>query len=192
MAGQNSPGANPGAALIENTNPTTPNGWVHQVVIRTAAAGDLTALEWDGEYTHYRRMYADAYRRSLQGRSILWVAELPGVGIIGQTFVQLLCDRPELADGSCRAYMYAFRVKPTYRGKGVGSMIIQTMEADLRRRRYMLVTLNVARDNISARRLYERMGYQVVAPEPGIWSYQDHLGEWHTVEEPAWRMEKNL
>lgn len=175
-----------------NPNSTLPKNWLEHIIIRTATADDLPALEWEGQYTHYRRMYADAYRRSLQGRSILWVAELPGTGIIGQTFVQLLCDRPELADGSCRAYMYAFRVKPPYRSHGVGGMIIRTMEEDLRRRHYHLVTLNVARENEDARRLYERMGYTVVAPEPGIWSYQDHLGEWHTVEEPAWRMEKNI
>jgi len=166
--------------------------WIDQVIIRTVTEADLPALEWDGEYTHYRRMYADAFYRSEQGRSILWVAELPGSGLIGQAFVQLLCDRPELADGTCRAYMYAFRVKPPYRGLGVGSRMIQVMETDLRRRRYDMVTLNVARENSKARRLYERMGYAVVAPEPGVWSYQDHLGAWHTVEEPAWRMEKHL
>jgi ribosomal protein S18 acetylase RimI-like enzyme len=178
--------------LTADSQATAPLGWAERVIIRTVRAADLPDLEWDGQYTHYRRMYADAYQRSLQGRSILWVAVLPGAGIIGQAFVQLLCDRPDLADGTCRAYMYAFRVKPEYRGRSIGTRLIKTMEADLLRRHYNLVTLNVARDNTAARRLYERMGYQVVAPEPGVWSYQDHLGEWHTVEEPAWRMEKSL
>ena len=68
--------------------------------------------------------------------------------------------------------------------------MMQVVEADLRSRGFHWVTLNVARDNIRARDLYERIGYHVVAPEPGIWSYPDHNGVWHTIEEPAWRMEK--
>lgn len=178
--------------MTEPASREKPPEWMADLVIRTVRSEDLPALEWNGEYTHYRRMYADAYQRSLTNRAVLWVAELPEAGIIGQAFVQLLCDRPELADGSCKAYMYAFRVKPEYRSHGVGRKLILTMEADLRRRGYSQVTLNVARENIAARRLYERLGYRVTAPEPGLWSYQDHLGEWHNVEEPAWRMEKEL
>jgi ribosomal protein S18 acetylase RimI-like enzyme len=52
--------------------------------------------------------------------------------------------------------------------------------------------LNVARDNLEAIRLYHRLNFQIVGEEPGIWSYIDHLGKWHTVEEPSWRMEKHL
>jgi ribosomal protein S18 acetylase RimI-like enzyme len=166
--------------------------WLHQVKIRTVGQSDLFDLEWGGEYRHYRRLYADAFERSRLGRSVLWVAELSGAGIIGQTFVQLICDRPELADGSCRGYLYAVRVKPAYRNRGVGTLLLLTAENDLRRRGYSLATLNVARDNPRARQLYERNGYHVVGPEPGIWSYQDDQGVWQTVEEPAWRMEKRL
>jgi ribosomal protein S18 acetylase RimI-like enzyme len=54
------------------------------------------------------------------------------------------------------------------------------------------VTLNVAKDNKDAIKLYLSRGYEVVAPEPGIWQYQDHYGVWHQVIEPAWRMEKKL
>jgi len=52
--------------------------------------------------------------------------------------------------------------------------------------------LNVSRDNLDARRLYERLGYRVVAGDPGRWSYLDEHGIRHDVNEPAWRMEKKL
>ncbi len=149
-------------------------------------------MEWDGEYRHFRRVYAEAYQRQNRGYTVLWVAELPGAGLIGQVFIQLVCDRPELADGSERAYLYSFRVRDRFRSHGLGSLIMDVVEDDLRDRGFQYVTLNVARDNTRAQRLYLRRGYHVVAPEPGTWSYPDEKGVWHQVEEPAWRMEKVL
>lgn len=166
--------------------------WLAKLHIRTVIESDLPGLEWEGQYAHFRRIYADAYERATHGRSVLWVADLLGRGIIGQAFVQLVCDRPELADGHTRAYFYAFRVRPEYRSLGVGSRMMTIIEDDLRKRGFQWITLNVARDNQRARKLYEGRGYHVIAPEPGRWSYPDQNGVWHSVEEPAWRMEKRL
>jgi ribosomal protein S18 acetylase RimI-like enzyme len=122
----------------------------------------------------------------------MWAADLPGKGLIGQLFVQLNSARKELADGQGRAYIYGFRVKPLYRGLGVGSRLLQIVEADLRRRNFTWVCLNVSRENRDALRFYQRYGYQVVAAEPGRWSYLDERGRRHNVHEPAWRMEKRI
>jgi ribosomal protein S18 acetylase RimI-like enzyme len=172
------------------TKPKT--NWIPFVDIRQIRKADLPALEWNGEYSHFRQIYADAYNRSLHGLAVLWVADLPGAGIIGQVFIQLSCDRPELADGHLRAYLYSFRVMPAYRSGGLGSRIMDVVEKDLGKRGFRYVTLNVAKDNPRAQQLYERVGYHVVAHEPGIWSYMDPEGVWHQVEEPAWRMEKRI
>jgi ribosomal protein S18 acetylase RimI-like enzyme len=166
--------------------------WTARVIIRHVTYSDLRALEWEGEYQHFRKVYAQAYERFMSGLSILWAAELPGAGLIGQVFIQLNCDRPELANGHDRAYLYSFRIRPNYRGAGLGSRMLQTVENDLSSRRFRYVTLNVARENERAQQLYLRCGYQIIAPEPGIWSYPDDQGVWHSVEEPAWRMEKEI
>lgn len=163
-----------------------------QLVIRQLARRDLPELEWEGAYRHFRRLYARAYRAARKGRAILWVAELEDAGLIGQVFVQLISGDRRLADGKNRAYLYSFRVRPEYRGQGVGGRLLAVAEADLVRRGCRKATLNVARDNPGARRFYERNGYRVVAPEPGRWRYVDHRGRVRTVEEPAWRMEKVL
>lgn len=163
--------------------------WMEQVTVRLAGQDDLPGLEWDGEFTHFRRVYSDAYQRMLRGLSLIWVADLSG-RIIGQVFIQLNCDRPELADGSQRAYLYSFRVRPEYRSAGLGTRIMAVVEEDLIQRGYKYITLNVAKDNPRAQQLYERNGYKRVAHEPGIWSYPDDKGVWHSVVEPAWRMEK--
>jgi ribosomal protein S18 acetylase RimI-like enzyme len=166
--------------------------WLDQVTVRHVRKEDLPAMEWNGEYTHFRRVFEDAYRHMQLGHSILWLAELNGVGLIGQVFIQLICDRHELADGRERAYLYSFRVQSQYRSKGLGTLMMNTVEEDLIERGFRIITLNVARDNPKAQQLYVRRGYYVVAPEPGTWSYPDEKGVWHQVEEPAWRMEKQL
>ncbi len=173
--------------------PSLPSDWLNQVVIRPIEPADLPDLEWDGEFIHFRRMYADAYTRTLKGLTIIWVARWTGFpGLLGQAFVQLNSDRHELADGRNRAYLYSFRVRPQFRSVGLGTRFIEVIMENLRERGYRRLTLNVAKNNIRAQALYRRLGFAVTAHEPGIWSYQDHEGNWQNVEEPAWRMEKAL
>jgi ribosomal protein S18 acetylase RimI-like enzyme len=158
--------------------------------IRPAVRSDLLDMEWNGEYKHFRVLYANAFARMQQGNSMIWVAETGMHGLIGQVFVQLICDRPELADGWQRAYLYSFRIKPEFRNHGLGTQMVRVVEDFLIQKQYTRLTLNVSRDNLNALRLYKRLGFQIVAEEPGIWSYPDDQGDWHTVQEPSWRMEK--
>ncbi len=165
---------------------------LEQLILRPALEADLPDLEWGGAYLHFRRVFRHTFELVLAGRAVIWLALLPAVGLVGQLFIQYSCDRRELADGKERAYLYSFRVKPEFRSQGIGSAMLDRVEADLRSRGYRIVTLTVARDNPRARALYERRGYRIVAADPGRWRYPDHLGVWHEVEEPAWRMEKVL
>lgn len=153
---------------------------------------DLKALEWGGEYIHYRRIFLDAYYAAQRGDAVLWIADIPQEGIIGQVFISLNSTRQDLADGRERAYLYGFRVRPAYRNRGVGTHILQLIESDLTQRGFRILTLNVGQDNLSALRFYKRMGFRIVHSDPGRWSYIDHNGRRHSVNEPAWRMEKEL
>ena len=166
--------------------------WLADIQYRTLVKDDLPALEWDGEYAHFRRLYREIYRSACQGRALMWVVTLPDKGLIGQVFVQLTSQRLELADGSSRAYIYGFRVKEAYRSAGVGSRLLQVVEADLGQRGFQQISLNVGQANDAARRFYERHGYQVVGAEAGRWHYLDEQGRRQEVHEPAWRMEKRF
>ena len=106
--------------------------WMSELLIRPLTYEDLPALEWDGEYTHYRRLYRQAYQNACKGNTVMWIAELSGKGIIGQLFVQLTSARKELADGKSRAFIYGFRVRSGFRASGVGSRLLQTIEAEQR------------------------------------------------------------
>jgi ribosomal protein S18 acetylase RimI-like enzyme len=162
------------------------------LLIRQARRDDLPAMEWEGEYTHFRRLYQEAFESARIGHALLWVVEQPGGGLVAQAFVQLVSSRKELADGVHRAYVYGLRVRREHRRNGIGTRLMQAVEADLYRRGFRLVCLNVSRDNGEAKRLYERLGYRIVAVEEGRWSYIDDRGVRQYMHEPAWRMEKRL
>jgi ribosomal protein S18 acetylase RimI-like enzyme len=162
------------------------------ITFRQATLADLPALEWEGQYRHFRRLYVETYNRVISGSAIMWIAVIPGGKVIGQMFIQLSSVNTELADGIIRAYMFGFRMREEYRSIGIGSSMLEYAEQDLLNRDFKILCLNVARDNLRALALYERCGYVITGPDPGLWSYQDDKGEWHNMEEPAWRMEKSL
>jgi ribosomal protein S18 acetylase RimI-like enzyme len=172
----------------------TPDSFVNQtpVNIRLLKEEDLPALEWDGEYTHFRRLYREIFKNYRLGKALMWGVEVQGTGLIGQVFIQIQSARPELANGINRAYIYSFRIKPPFRNQGIGSKLLNTVEMDLIERKNRWATLNVARDNQAALRFYLRHGYQVIAAEAGYWTYQDEMGAIHEVHEPAWRLQKDL
>ena len=177
---------------MRQNQPSLPNPDLEPLVIRPVTGADLTALEWDGEFTKYRRMYERLYQDSLAGRTLMWMIASPEGEMIGQAFVMLVSSERDAADGILRAYIFAFRVKPAWRDLGVGTKLMGFIEDDLLRRGFRFVTLNVAKDNPGARRLYERLGYKVTGSKSGIWSYKDDQGVTQHVNEPAWRMMKRL
>ncbi len=175
-------------SALSHIEPALPD----DLVIRRATRQDLPALEWEGEYAHFRNLYADTYQVVEKGHAVMWLAEIPLVGVVGQVFVSYQGGRPELADGCTRAYVYGFRVRPEYRNRGLGKRMMEVAEEDLLGRGFSIVTLNVARLNDGAQRFYARLGYRIVAADTGQWSYLDHNGKRQDVNEPAWRMEKVL
>ncbi|MDO9122059.1 MAG: GNAT family N-acetyltransferase [Anaerolineaceae bacterium] len=178
--------------MEESIRNTTDSEIAESIIIRPLQNTDLPALEWDGEYLHFRNVFADVYKKVEKGTVKAWVAVSQDGRMIGQVFLQLSSERRELADGWNRGYLYSLRVRKSWQNQGVGSRLMDVVEDDLRKIGFTRVTLNVARDNQGAVRLYSRLGYQIVAEEPGVWSYPDHEGVWRTVTEPSWRMEKRL
>lgn len=161
-------------------------------VIRQVEARDLPALEWDGEYKKYRRMYADIFQDTRYGRTIMWIIETPQGEIVGQAFVMLKSSEKQAADGEDRAYLFAFRVKSDWRNRGVGTYLLDFIEQDCSQRGFSYLTLNVAKVNLDALRLYERLGYRVIGSRPGCWSFRDDLGQIQHVNEPSWRLIKRI
>ncbi len=170
---------------------TRENG-LENIILRPLRENDLPAMEWEGEFSHFRNLFTDLWDKVKKKIAKAWIIENSQGYMIGQVFLQMRSDRLELADGWNRAYLYSFRIRPEYRNFGIGSRMVKLLEAYLSDVGYTRITLNVARTNLAAIRLYHRCGFKIVAEEPGIWSYPDDQGKWQTIEEPSWRMEKIL
>jgi ribosomal protein S18 acetylase RimI-like enzyme len=165
--------------------------WLGEVQIRAARREDLPALEWDGEYAAFRSIYARTYEQSLRDEGAVWVADLHGE-IIGQVMLRFEVSYGGYRSGERSASLFAFRVKAPYRSAGLGTRLMELAEDDLRRRGIHRVTLNVAKSNTAAQRLYRRRGYREIGEDYGVSSYPDASGKPHLVDEPAWTMEKWL
>lgn len=165
---------------------------MQNLIIRQVNKADLPDLEWNGEYWKFREMFTELYQYSLTGRALLWLVFSPDGVLIGQAFVMLKSGEPDAADGKNRAYVFSFRVKKEWRNRGIGSHLMKFIEEDLKQRGFQFVTLNVAKDNLDALRLYQRLGYEVVSSRAGIWSFRDPNGIVHQVNEPSWRMIKSI
>jgi ribosomal protein S18 acetylase RimI-like enzyme len=161
------------------------------VRIRIATESDLPALEWDGEYAHFRRVYRQAMREALRNRRLIYLAEATN-GVVGQIFVHLHSTWKNSFGGSKAGYLHSFRVKPGYRNQGIGSRLLMTAEGALLERRYSRAVISVAKGNTRAQRLYLQHGYHVYTDDPGEWAYVDHRGRLKRISEPAFVMVKTL
>ncbi len=160
--------------------------------IRLIRFTDLPALEWDGEYIRFRRVYREVYEQYQVGRTLPWVIELPLAGIIGQLFVQLDSQNKRFADGRQIAYLFSFRVKPKYQGQGWGTKLLGYVEKDLAEKGFVWTILKVSKSNDLASQFYEHRGYSIVAEDLGEWRYIDHQGVQQVVIDPSYVMKKYL
>lgn len=169
----------------------TPPRRLPDLGIRLATAADLPALEWEGEFAHFRKLFADTFADMQKGRRLMLLAERQRY-LLGQVFIQFRSQAVSLADGRSRGYLYAFRVRPAWQNMGIGTALLEAAENVLLKYGYEYGSLAVAKDNPAALRLYERNGYTIIGEDAGEWTYTDHLGHIQQVAEPCWILEKRL
>jgi ribosomal protein S18 acetylase RimI-like enzyme len=162
-----------------------------RVVIRPIVEAELSALEWDGQYTRYRRVFRQTWDDVQRGQRLMLVA-VTGGEIVGQIFIQLTSAEMRYADGVSRAYLYSLRVRAEWQGRGLGTRLIEAAEAALRARGFTLAVIAAGKENPRAEQLYRRLGYRTFADDPGVWYFTDVNGIQQLMEEPCWVMEKRL
>jgi ribosomal protein S18 acetylase RimI-like enzyme len=153
------------------------------VRIRAAQSSDLSKLEWFGAYSHFRDLYQRTWSDHLAGRRLMLVADLHGFPI-GQVWLDVVPAE--------FAYLYALRVMEPFQGMGVGTRLVQSAEELARSHHYHHIQLAVERSNTGARRLYERLGFQIFTQRVDAWSYTDHHGQVHWVQEDVFVLRKQL
>ncbi|MDX2159785.1 MAG: GNAT family N-acetyltransferase [bacterium] len=152
---------------------------------RAARLDDLPKLEWYGQYAHFRNLFRKTFREQQKGRRLMLIAECNQFPV-GHIFMQTGSEKPYCT------YFYSFRVMEHFRGCGIGTRLIQEAETIALTYGYRRAAIAAAKDNPGARRLYERMGYQVMGEDAGRWSYVDHENRVRHVHEPCWVLEKSL
>lgn len=157
------------------------------VVIRVAKQEDLPRLEWYGQYIHFRNLFRRAYRDQQLGIRLMLVADCNGFPI-GHVFILFMDDE----QNNKQAYFYSLRVMEMFHSQGIGTHLMMEAEAHVLARGYNHVTIAAAKTNHAARRLYERLGYEVFTDDKGEWSYTDHLGKVKHVKEPCWLLQKTI
>ena len=171
---------------------STPVTRLPSIQIRPLDATDGLALEWHGGPN--LRSFYDGQWESHQAGEISVIIAASDVALgenfpVGQAAIHWngKPTHPQIPD------IQSVRVHPDFRGLGLGSRLLLECEKLVSARGHDQVSLSVALDNTSARRLYERLDYQVVgAPYCDVWFYADAAGKSIRVEETVWDMVKSL
>ncbi len=157
-----------------------------EVVVRATREDDLPELEWFGMFTPHRALIREAFERQQQGEVVMLTAEVNGFPA-GQAWVDLT-RKAAVSVG----YVWAVRVLPVFRGKGIGTRLLAAVEQVLRERGYAWAEIGVEKDNPGARRLYERVGYGVSYELCEEYEYTTPEGEQVRVPVDQWMMRKEL
>lgn len=166
---------------------------------RIATEEDLPKLEWYGQYTHFRNLFRLTFEGQLKGERLMLLADVNNFPV-GQVFLllnqrvtawQAVINRTGKPPQQ-RGYLYALRVMDHLQGLGIGTKLILEAERLMQESGADWSTISVAKDNPGAKRLYERLGYEVYMEDEGRWSYVDHMGKTIYVHEPCYMMEKRL
>ena len=150
------------------------------LTIRPLCAADLDRLFDDRS----RPFGEDWLERQARDIVYIAVAVLDGtpVGRIGLDFTQLAPDT---------AYLWSAHVEANFQSRGIGTAIFQHLEQMAQARGFRRIRLEVNKDNLRARQLYERLGYEVFDEGIGRWRYRDR-DRMVEVAEDNWLMRKIL
>ena len=125
--------------------------------IRKADGGEMLKLWGYGEGARPSPTARYFYENIAGGNADFWTLDRNGA-LLGElyAFLDIKEDR-DFADGKDTAYLCAFRIRPEYRGQGLGTRLMEAVLADLKARGFRWASIGV--DDGRNERLYRRMGF---------------------------------
>ena len=139
--------------------------------IRPCEQTDLPKLEWFGMFTDYREIILAAFERQEKDEVVMLIAEVNHFPI-GQLWIDLTKQCKDSI-----GVLWAFRVLPPFQGRGIGHCLLELTEKILKDKGFTIAEIGVEKDNPKAKRLYERMGYQVVKDNVEEWDFATPEGK---------------
>lgn len=138
-------------------------------VVRCCRAGDLRALEWGGAFRAHRHIFEETFARHQRGGARMLVAEVGGQ-LAGQIWIELeKRPVPEL---------WALRVHPAQRGRGLGALLLRAAESELAGRGVLEARITAEPANHRALSLYRRLGFRDAAARVERFGYRDPDWGW--------------
>jgi len=148
-------------------------------------------MEWDGEYTHFRQLYADHYAASRLGTTLIYIAETLEGKMVGQVFIQLTSRNSEVADGLHRAYLFSSASSPNIAVKALAASCCNLSKTSCCSGGLIAFGSTCTRQRTCPQAL-RTAWLPRYRGGPGALALSRSLGEWHSVHEPAWKMLKKL
>ena len=79
--------------------------------------------------------------------------------IIGEVFVFTDLSDKDFADGKIRAYITNFYVIPEFRGRGIGTRLLENIFVELKQHGFLEVAIGVYESETKNVRLYKKLGF---------------------------------
>ena len=129
---------------------------------RTLADGDLDAIVAIENASFSNPWTREMYVRELQNPdvSFLYVLRLPEKGIVAFCSFWMVLDEVHINN---------LAVRHDHRGQGLGAALLEHVLQAAASRGAGRATLEVRRSNTPARRLYERLGFEIAATRPNYY-----------------------
>lgn len=146
---------------LEPMTPATYDVWRGDAVrVYAQEFVDSGILEAEGAAERARKDFDELLPEGLATPNhLLWSAHVEGEDeSVGAIWVKLTVE-----PAPTRAYVYALDVHPPYRRRGYGQAIMEAAIETCRQREVVSIGLNVFGHNDVARRMYDRLGFVVVA-----------------------------
>lgn len=166
--------------------------WLGQVNVRKMRESDLPLIEWDGEYTRYRKVYQEVYRNQQLGVTTALIAESPDDGIVAQIFLTKKNPNEVFSPNERYLFISSFRVKKPFRNRGLGTLLLKMAELFAKKEGLPLLILNCAQANQEGLAFYKNAGFEGYRIDDGKWRYIDHEGNVREECEPAFSMRKRV
>lgn len=147
--------------VVEEARRTIGRDGVDALTLDDLRLDDLDDIAWSGEPRH-RVAVGEALARVSSGDVDYLAVRVPSghvVAMVGIDFIR----HPGAG------YLWQFVTHPALQGKGIGSALVAGAEARIAARGLTVARLNVERDNLRARSLYERLGYSAIGEDTETW-----------------------
>lgn len=131
---------------------------VDNMTVKKLGVQDLYSLTELFDYNDVQEMISKC-THDIQNNLIDIFGLYVGSVLVGELRVKYHSEDDTFAVCGRRAYLYAFRVRNNYQGKGCGKFLIKKVISMLKENGYQEFTVGVEDDNLKAMHIYQSLGF---------------------------------